>query len=212
MRFRITFSKTEAMRYTSNLDLNRTWGRIFQRAKLPVAYSQGYNPRPKISLASALPLGFTSEAEILDVWLEQDLQSDEVLEKLQKTLPLGIRIINIEPIEDKSPKTQKLITASEYLLTLPENAPHLDDRIHKLLEQEHIIRERRGKQYDLRPLILAIHVESKINSNRPQITLLLKAQEGATGRPDEVLKELGIDPSYTRIHRKKIHLTSPALN
>jgi radical SAM-linked protein len=70
MRIQITFSKTGAMRFTGHLDLHRAWERTFRRAALPLAYSQGYNPRPKMNLASALPLGFTSECEVIDVRLE----------------------------------------------------------------------------------------------------------------------------------------------
>ena len=61
------------MRFTGHLDLHRAWERTFRRAGLPLAYSQGFNPHPRLNLASALPLGFTSEGEVIDVWLEQDL-------------------------------------------------------------------------------------------------------------------------------------------
>jgi radical SAM-linked protein len=71
MRLRITFAKTEAMRFTSHLDLHKTWERTFRRARLPLAYSQGFNPHPHINLASALPLGFTGDQEVIDVWLER---------------------------------------------------------------------------------------------------------------------------------------------
>ena len=66
IRLRIVFAKTEAMRYTSHLDLHRTWERTIRRANLPLAYSQGYNPHPRINLASALPLGFTSDCEVVE--------------------------------------------------------------------------------------------------------------------------------------------------
>ncbi len=59
-RLRLTFAKTAAMRYTGHLDLHTTWERTLRRARLPLAYSQGFHPQPKIQLASALPLGFTS--------------------------------------------------------------------------------------------------------------------------------------------------------
>ena len=60
MRIRVTFAKTEPMRFTSHLDLFRAWERTFRRAGLPILFSQGYNPRPRMQLAAALPLGFTS--------------------------------------------------------------------------------------------------------------------------------------------------------
>ncbi len=72
-RVRILFAKTDAMRFIGNLDLHKAWERSCRRAGLPLAYSQGYNPQPKLNLASALPLGFTSQAELIDIWLEQVL-------------------------------------------------------------------------------------------------------------------------------------------
>ena len=72
MRIRVTFSKTYHMRYTSHLDVHRTWERTLRRARLPLAYSQGFNPRPKINLAAALPLGFTSDCEIVEFWLDEE--------------------------------------------------------------------------------------------------------------------------------------------
>ena len=77
-RLRLTFAKTEAMRFTGHLDLHHTWERTFRRAGLPLAYSQGFNPHPRLNLASALPLGFTSECEVIDVWLEQEMEPEQV--------------------------------------------------------------------------------------------------------------------------------------
>jgi radical SAM-linked protein len=76
MRLRITFAKTEAMRFTGHLDLHRTWERCFRRARLPLAYTQGFNPHPRLNLAAALPLGFTSQGEMIDAWLEQVARRD----------------------------------------------------------------------------------------------------------------------------------------
>ncbi|HLE27799.1 MAG TPA: TIGR03936 family radical SAM-associated protein, partial [Anaerolineales bacterium] len=69
-RLRLTFAKTAAMKFSGHLDLHKTWERTLRRARLPLAYSQGFNPQPRLQLASALPLGFTSECEVLDAWME----------------------------------------------------------------------------------------------------------------------------------------------
>ena len=69
MRYRITFSKTGTLRYIGHLDLHKIWERTLRRAGLPLAYSQGFHPSPKIQLASALPLGFLGRAEVVDIWL-----------------------------------------------------------------------------------------------------------------------------------------------
>ena len=69
MRLRVTFAKTEPMRFTSHLDLYRAWERMLRRAGFPLVFSQGYNPRPRLQLATPLPLGITSRFEIIDFWL-----------------------------------------------------------------------------------------------------------------------------------------------
>jgi radical SAM-linked protein len=77
VRVRIHFHKTEAMRFTGHLDLHKAWERALRRAgsrsALRLAYSQGFHPQPRIHLACALPLGFTSECEVVDVWLENEI-------------------------------------------------------------------------------------------------------------------------------------------
>ena len=83
MRLRITFHKTAAMRYTGHLDLHKTWERTIRRARLPLAYSQGYHPQPRLNVASALPLGFTSECELLDLWLADEVPIGDAAKALQ---------------------------------------------------------------------------------------------------------------------------------
>jgi radical SAM-linked protein len=87
MRIRITFSKLGALRYTGHLDLHRLWERAARRAELPLAYSQGFHPQPKMNIAAALPLGFSSRCEMIDLRLEHDISLDGLQEKLQDTLP-----------------------------------------------------------------------------------------------------------------------------
>ena len=71
-RIRIQFTKEGALRYISHLDLHSLMERSTRRAGLPLAYSQGFHPQPKIQLAAALALGFASTAELVDIWLNDD--------------------------------------------------------------------------------------------------------------------------------------------
>ena len=200
-RLRITFAKTDAMRFTSHLDLHRTWERTIRRAKLPLAYSQGYNPHPKINLASALPLGFTGEGEIVDIWLEQALPVQEVETALEKAAPPGIRISAIYPVDLHEPALQTVLESSEYTITFLQPFPNLESRLQEILSAGSLPRERRGKPYDLRPLIVDMHVLPENGNGLQRLYARLAAQEGATGRPDELLEVLGIDPNKTRVHR-----------
>src|SRR3990170_1276370 len=89
-RYRITFGKTEAMRFTGHLDLHRTWERTFRRAGVPLAYSEGFNPHPKINIGAALPLGCLSRGDLIDAWLERALDPEEIAAALRRSAPPGI--------------------------------------------------------------------------------------------------------------------------
>src|SRR5215212_6718826 len=201
MRIRITFAKQGALRYTGHLDLHRLWERAARRAELPLAYSQGFHPQPKMAIAAALPLGFSSRCEVIDMRLERDIPLEGLSEKLQQTLPTGIRVSNVESVDEKLPalQTQVASAAYEVHLTEPIDGSELKRRIDATMESESIIRERRGKTYDLRPLIETLTLESD-----GKISMLLAAREGATGRPEEVLDLLGIAFEETRIERTQI--------
>jgi radical SAM-linked protein len=204
MRIRITFSKTPAMRYTGHLDLHRAWERTFRRAGLPLAYSQGFHPQPKINLACALPLGFTSECEIVDVWLDGDHPLSEVNASLAGALPPGIRLHNLAEADGHEPALQTRVQAAEYQVTLLDTLPDLDQRLAKVLTAASIPRERRGKPYDLRLLIEDIQPLPDEPGGLACLSMRLAAREAATGRPEEVLAELGVGIEAARVHRVQL--------
>jgi len=217
MRIRITFAKKGPLRYTGHLDLHKLWERAARRAQLPLAYSQGFHPQPKMNMAAALPLGFSSRCEVMDMKLEHEVQLDGMREKLQQTLPEGIQVLNVENADERAPALQTQVTLAEYEVTLTESvdATELKRRIDSVRECESIIRERRGKTYDLRPLIDELQIreydglssvqEHTLTGTRTsalqKIFMRLAAREGATGRPEEVLDTLGIAFEETHIER-----------
>jgi radical SAM-linked protein len=212
MRLRVTFAKTEEMRYTGHLDLHRTWERTFRRAGLPLAYSQGFHPQPRLNLASALPLGFTSECEIVDAWLEQPIPTEEVRAALEQAAPPGIKIEEIQEVEEKAPALQTQVIASEYRITLMDSNPHLEQRIQELLTAESLPRERRGKRYDLRPLVEDLQQLPDDEQRRARLFLRLSSRPGATGRPEELLSALDILSASALIHRTKLIFDQPVQN
>lgn len=201
MRLRIHFSKTAHMRYTGHLDLHRTWERTFRRAGLPLAYSQGFNPRPKINLASALPLGFTSDGEVADVWFEESLPLAEVEERLARAIPPGLKINLVKEVDLRAATLQTEVAAAEFTVTFLDPVDDLPARVERLQAAESLPRERRGKPYDLRTLIEKIEHLPPDEDGQQRLFLRLTAREGATGRPEEVIDEMGIDPSSARVHR-----------
>ena len=118
MRVRITFSKQGALRYTGNLDLHKMLERSVRRARLPLAYSQGYHPQPKLNLAAALPLGFSSRAEVMDIWLNEDI--DGVVPALQANVPPGLTILRAEQVDEREPSLQSQVIAAEYEVEITE--------------------------------------------------------------------------------------------
>jgi len=204
MRIQITFSKTGPMRFTGHLDLHRAWERTFRRAALPLAYSQGYNPRPKMNLASALPLGFTSQCEVIDVRLESELSLPAIETALQRSLPPGILIIGISEIDLKDPPLQTQLAASEFVITFMDPFPELEARARELLSAAALPRERRGKTDDLRPLIEELNPLTDDEAGHPRILVRLTALGGATGRPEEVMHAMHYDPLAALVHRTRL--------
>jgi len=206
-RYRIHYAKEEAIRYIGHLDLHQAWERSLRRARLPIAYSQGFHPQARIQLACALPLGFTSQCEIIDLWLEQCFAISDLADIIGRSIPPGLEITAIEAVELKSPALQTLVQAAVYRVTLldPIDAEELTGRVEALLSAASLPRERRGKTYDLRPLIETLSVEPA-SADQPDMLLhmQLSAREGATGRPEEVLEALGLDPLAARVRRVEL--------
>jgi radical SAM-linked protein len=200
MRIRITFSKQGPLRYTGHLDLHKLWERAARRAELPLAYSQGFHPQPKMNLASALPLGFSSRCEVLDMRLEHDIALEGLSVQLNNTLPAGLQVLNVEQVEERAPALQTQVVSAEYEVRMIDSGFREDTkrRIESVMESESIARTRRGKQYDLRPLI------EDLDLLEDRIFMKLAAREGATGRPEEVLDVLGIAFEETRIERTRL--------
>ncbi|MBT3670602.1 MAG: DUF2344 domain-containing protein [Chloroflexi bacterium] len=210
MRIRLKFSKTDKMRFTGHLDLHRTLERTMRRANLPLAYSQGYNPRPKITLASALPLGYTSDFELVDFWLEKDLALDDVNGALEKALPPGIIITDLATIENTIPKLQTQTLSSTFQVSIFDWTPDLEKTVKKTLLADEIILEkfRKGKlrRKNLRETIIKLIIIEPNSLGQQRLEMVLQAEEGKTGRPDNLLEKMGIDPLATKVNRINIQL------
>jgi radical SAM-linked protein len=205
MRIRITFAKTGALRYIGHLDLHRMLERVSRRAGLALAYSQGFHPQPKIQLAAALPLGFSSRCELVDLWVEGEADLACLPDELQEAVPPGLKILNVAGVDEKGPPLQTQILAAEYKVILPKEADRvgLNHRLQAALASNSLPRERRGKAYDLRPLIEELELEPEVLEPLC-LSMRLSAREGATGRPEEVLDALGIPLDGARIERTQL--------
>ncbi|MDX1689225.1 MAG: TIGR03936 family radical SAM-associated protein [Candidatus Promineifilaceae bacterium] len=212
------FSKIGPTRYISHLDLARALERALNRARVPVSYTQGYNPRPRMQFASALPLGFTSEAELADVWLEEEMVPAEAREQIMSRMAPGIVVHEVWEVPLDAPAMQASTLETAYVAQVDDvidlgedsiDRAELRQRVEGLLAAESVMRERRGKEYDLRPLVLELDLEED-ETGVLLLTMRLLLQPGKTGRPDEVLDALGLDPLSVRVHRTKIVLEDGA--
>ncbi len=208
MRARITFSKSGPLRYIGHLDLQTLWERAARRASLPLAYSHGFHPQPKITFASALPLGFSSRGEVMDIRLQSDIALEELPRRLSGALPAGISVLDVQQVDDAEPALQTQVCSAEYEVTLldPAERADLQAAIQRLLNAQALPRTRREKPYDLRPLIEELRLLPTAEASDGSLGLFMRlsAREAATGRPEEVLRELSIEPNSARVERTRL--------
>jgi radical SAM-linked protein len=163
-------------------------------------------------MAAALPVGFTSRCEITDIWLDVPLPNSQLKDDLQRAAPPGLLIDHVEEVSLNLPALQTLVRTAEYEAAFPFEGimeagkdalpvPVTHQMVADFLSAGSLVRERRGKMYDLRPLVdsLELH-ENGI------LYMRLAAREGATARPEEVLSALGLDSSQARVERTRLIL------
>ncbi|MDF1520911.1 MAG: TIGR03936 family radical SAM-associated protein [Brevefilum sp.] len=204
-RIRVLYAKGESLRFTGHLDMQRLWERLLRRSSLPVRYSQGYHPRARLNLASALPLGFVSDAELLDFWMNEPLPINEIYARLSDAAPPGLTIKEVLQVPLSEDALQVQMAASEFEVEFfdPQDVEVLNKKVNDFLAQDTIMRSRRKKVYDLRPLVMEINVIGRENGE-PALQMKLKAEEGATGRPDEVLDQMGFSNTEYLVYRTKL--------
>ena len=207
-RLRITFGKSGPLRYTSNLDIAKIWERVLRRADLPILYTQGFNTRPRISLAMPLPLGISSDCELLDVSLREkiDLTETVLRDRLLSVAPQGMTISSIVEVDPRASTMQSLIISAEYRIQILDDidASSLQQKISDILDRESIIvekvRKRKRSVMDARPLILGLHLDEGND-----LIAHLSAGERGNLRPDILIELMCLTDLHHRIHRYKLH-------
>ncbi|MFK5926732.1 MAG: TIGR03960 family B12-binding radical SAM protein, partial [Desulfuromusa sp.] len=167
-RVRLTLSKLGRARMVGHLEYLKMFQRSVRRAKLPIRFSQGFHPLPKISYLEALPMGVSSEAELIDLELLFSVPIDKVIADLNVQLPDGFKIIAGKVIPWKAPSPSAAVASSDYRVTLPVPAPEdLDKRISGFLAAEQImisrVKKEVVKQVDIRPDVLQLlHINDEL--------------------------------------------------
>ncbi len=208
-RIRLTFATSGALAYLSVLDMGRLWERCLRRARVPMRYTQGFNPHPRLQMGAPLPVGCSSQGEWLDCWLDQPWTPQQLLEALAGQTPAGLTLLDAVQVPENAPALEGLVVAAEYRLWV-QGTPlnEVQAAAERLLAAESLPRERRGKAYDLRPLVEALTVSAPAGDSDPiwtaELYLKVTVRPGATGRPDEVLDALGLGNAPRRCVRLRM--------
>ena len=212
-RLRITFAKRGALQYTGNLDTAKIWERLLRRAEVPVLYSQGFTPRPRLQFATATPLGITSDCELLDVWLREEIDTQALPARLLPVSPSDLEIISAAVVPVASPSLPTLVRASEYRIRFPDGLPpgELLKRVAQIDSAETLIlrqeRKKRGStqitERDVRPLLLAIAAEGDA-----ALRARLATGEQGNLRPRDLLQLLGLGEEFQQTHRISLELVA----
>ncbi len=211
-RLRITFGKMGTLKYTSSLDVAKIWERVLRRADLPILYTQGFNTRPRLQLAMPLPLGITSECEVLDVAMREAIELDEttLIDNLLSVSPTGLTIYSIEEVSILESAMQSLVESAEYRIRFEDSYERdkLQEKINEVLNSDRIIvekvRKRKRSVMDIRPLIVSLHIDD----NNDLIAHLSVGERGNM-RPDQLLDKMGLSNEYVSVHRYKLHTLAP---
>lgn len=210
-RLRITFARDGAAKYLSHLELMKAWERSFRRAGWRLAYSKGFNPHPRISFASALPVGIACAADLIDIDLEAPRDAGAALGELAAQLPPGLEVRSVLELTDGDEPVQRVLRAAEYDAECPVSGGReaLEPEIVRVLGAISLprkrAREKDTREYDLRPLIHELRAEDA-GLRGALVRMKLRADASGGGRADEVLRELGLDPADCRITRTRLVL------
>lgn len=211
-KYRLTFSKTGYAKYVSHLDLLRMFQRAFQRSELPISYSQGFNPHQKISIAFPLPLGTTGTNEYMDIELNEELSFDELISRLNRSLPPDIRISDAKvPVAKTSTLKRALYTME---IELKQEISDLNVHVTKLFDSEEIVVEKKTKrgisEADIKPSIVSYEILDA-DSRKIQLKLVLSCEDGASLKAsvvaDAMVKHIkGFEIDILRINREGLFL------
>ncbi len=210
-RARIT--KDEALRYISHLDYASLMQRAIRRAKLPAAYSEGFNPHMKLSFASALSVGVTSEAEYMDLELAEVLPEREIADRLRPVLPNGVRLIGLKVLDDKPKALMALVDEAKYEVTVPLYGSF--DGVQAALASFNAAKEcvyirktpKKTREIEIRQYMHGDVCAKEEQGGLLRMTMAIRITPGGSVKPQEVLAllceryALSVQPDCALVHR-----------
>jgi len=211
-RIRLNFSCNKQISYIAHLDTMRLWERILRRADIPLAYSQGFNPHPRISMAAPRAIGITSECELMDVFLKRRVPPIACVKDIVPQLPRGIDVLELLEVVVDAPSLQAQISFAEYHVEVQtdKSAQELQSTITGLLQMKQIpwqhMRDTGPRHYDLRTLIDNIWLVERGDSICT-LGMRLRCDSRGNGRPEQVSAALGFSEYPSSMHRTNLILS-----
>lgn len=210
-RLRIKFSRGPELKFISHLDIMRLWYRASNRAGIPLAYSEGFNPHPRMSLAAPLAVGVTSEAELLDILVKRPVSPHFFGSAVGRQLPAGVQILQVYPLAPLLPSLQSQVRFAEYRVELSTDraAADIESNIASLLSLEKLPwqhhRDTGPHKYDLRALVDDVWLIDRSNGHCV-IGMRLQCSSRGSGRPEQVAAALGFTDPPESLHRTRLIL------
>jgi radical SAM-linked protein len=191
----------------------RLWERALRRAQIPLAYSEGFSPHPKIALAAPLAVGVTSEAELMDVFISKWISPPWFTSTVNQQLPSGVSIIGVYQVTLTLLSLQSQVRWAEYKVQVEarKELKEIEGAISHLLSLEslpwHHQRDTGERSYDLRALIDKIWL-SELHEPYATIGMRLRCDGSGSGRPEQVILALGLTYYPQSIHRTRLVLAT----
>lgn len=193
-RLRIKYHKEHHLRFIAHLEMLRLMERVFRRMDLPLHYTQGFNPHPRISFASPLSVGVESVAELLDVELIEKMPVEEVLKRGHNALPRGLTFESAKYVEDKR-SLMSLVTWAEYTVFLNcfVEAWRMKEIIAQVMDMDTLMVMKKGgksdgKTVNIRPQISEINLVE--NDQGAALKMILANGSGGSLKPELLVQTL----------------------
>jgi len=210
-RLRVRFGRGEGVKFISHLDIMRLWQRALLRAGIPPAYSEGFSPHPRISLAAPLPLGVTSQAELMDVFFAGWVSPHSFTSLVSQQLPEDVDIFQVYQVGLTLPSLQAQVRYAEYSVRVSteKDRKYIEAILVSLLSVDHLPwqhqRDTGPRRYDLRPLIDDLWL-IEWQEGQCTIGMRLRCGSSGSGRPEQVISALGFPDYPQSIHRTRLIL------
>lgn len=210
MKIRMQITKDAGIRFVSHLDYLRAIERSIRRAELPVAYSMGFNPHMKLSLASALSVGVVSYTEFMEIEMEKPIDIDIVIERLCVALPKGIRIIKADVVPFNEPSLMAKAAFTEYKVTLSGDGEKFINAVEKFNHKKCVMykkialkRKAGFKEVDIKRFVE--HIKCKKDGNNIILQFEVKIFQDGSLKAMDVLNSLDVEYANADIERIAIY-------